>query len=102
MWMRTKRKNPILAALLSALLVGLGQIYNGERSKGILLMILFAISLFSILIYGVYPGDITRNLAFIGIVMAIIIWAFGISDAYIRAGGKSEDGFYDDFDFGDD
>lgn len=41
------RKNPILALVLSAILPGLGQIYNSQISKGIILLALnFAISYF--------------------------------------------------------
>ena len=41
------RKNPILALVLSAILPGLGQIYNSQISKGVILLGLnFAISYF--------------------------------------------------------
>ena len=33
------RKNPTLAAILSLLIVGLGQIYNGQAGKGIVMFI---------------------------------------------------------------
>ncbi|MBC7118874.1 MAG: zinc-ribbon domain-containing protein [Methanobacteriaceae archaeon] len=68
----TEQKNPGLAAVLSALWVGLGQIYNGEIGKGILLMIVYAIS--AVLI-----------LAFIGMVTTPILWIYGIYDAYDTA-----------------
>ena len=44
---KPKAKNPILALVLSAVLPGLGQIYNNQISKGFLLLVLnFGISYF--------------------------------------------------------
>lgn len=65
-------KNENIAAVLSFLIVGLGQIYNGEVGKGILLFIAGSISavLISILI---------------GIPMFLIIWIYGIYDAHSEA-----------------
>jgi hypothetical protein len=40
----TAGKNPGIAAVLSFFWAGLGQIYNGEISKGILLLVLYVIS----------------------------------------------------------
>lgn len=65
-------KNPGLAAVLSALWIGLGQIYNGEIAKGILLMIVYVISVFLIFL-------------FIGFVTTPILWILGIYDAYNTA-----------------
>lgn len=67
-----QQKNPGIAAVLSALWVGLGQIYNGEIVKGIILMVAYVISVF--LIY-----------LLIGIVTTPILWIFGIYDAYNTA-----------------
>jgi TM2 domain-containing membrane protein YozV len=65
-------KNPVLAAILSFLIAGLGQIYNGEIRKGIILIIAYVISivLCSILI---------------GIPLVVILWIYGIYDAYTTA-----------------
>jgi len=41
----TPNENSEVSALLSAILPGLGQIYNGELFKGLVLIILFAFSL---------------------------------------------------------
>lgn len=65
-------KNPGAAAVLSAFWVGLGQIYNGEIVKGIILMVAYTISV--LLIYLI-----------IGIVTTPILWIFGIYDAYNTA-----------------
>ena len=62
-------KNEGVAAVLSFFITGAGQIYNGRIGKGILFFIAMVISwiLCSIVI---------------GVPMLIIIWIFGICDAY--------------------
>jgi TM2 domain-containing membrane protein YozV/RNA polymerase subunit RPABC4/transcription elongation factor Spt4 len=67
-----QQKNPGLAAVLSALWVGIGQIYNGEIAKGLILMLIYIISALSIFIL-------------IGIITTPIIWIYGIYDAYNTA-----------------
>jgi TM2 domain-containing membrane protein YozV len=66
------KKNPGLAAVLSFLIVGLGQIYNGQIGKGLLLLVAAIISGVLWLIY-------------IGIIFSIIIWIYAIYDAYNTA-----------------
>jgi len=60
-------KSPIIALFLSMILSGLGQDYNGQYTKGILLLFaeLVGFALFII------PG--------------IIVWLFGMYDAYTSA-----------------
>lgn len=67
-----QQKNPGLAAVLSALWVGIGQIYNGEIAKGIILIIAYIVS---VLLMFVIVGFITTP----------ILWVFGIYDAYNTA-----------------
>ncbi|GAE26369.1 hypothetical protein JCM9140_2424 [Halalkalibacter wakoensis JCM 9140] len=65
-------KSPGLAAVLSALWCGLGQIYNGQIGKGIAFMIIqFINALLMIIIIGfiTYP----------------IMWIWGMVDAYRQA-----------------
>ena len=66
------QKSPILAAILSFLIVGLGQIYLGLTKKGILLFIGAVISGFLMLII-------------IGWITWLIVWGYGIYDAYNSA-----------------
>ncbi|KAF5083371.1 zinc ribbon domain-containing protein [Methanobacterium aggregans] len=66
------QKNAALAAVLSFLVVGLGQIYNGQVGKGILLLVGAIIS--GILMFIV-----------IGVVTWLIIWIYAIYDAYNTA-----------------
>jgi TM2 domain-containing membrane protein YozV len=68
----TAGKNPGIAAVLSFFWAGLGQIYNGEISKGILLLVLYVIS--ACLIFVV-----------IGFITTPILWIYGMVDAYRTA-----------------
>jgi TM2 domain-containing membrane protein YozV len=78
--MYMEKKNEGLAAILSFLFIGLGQIYNGEVGKGILMLIMGVF--FAVLIF-----------VLIGIPLYLILWVYGIYDAYntakqINAGTK--------------
>lgn len=65
-------KSPGLAAVLSFFWAGLGQIYNGEISKGILLIVAYAISCALMAIV-------------IGFFTTPILWIYGMVDAYKTA-----------------
>ncbi|MCQ2977732.1 MAG: zinc ribbon domain-containing protein [archaeon] len=65
-------KNPGLALIFSFLLPGLGQIYNEETKKGIIILISAIISAFLIIIL-------------IGALLYLIIWIYGMYDAYNTA-----------------
>jgi TM2 domain-containing membrane protein YozV len=67
-----QEKNPGLAAVLSALFVGLGQIYNGQIGKGLILILAYIISW-------------ALMLLIIGFITTPLIWIFGIYDAYNTA-----------------
>jgi TM2 domain-containing membrane protein YozV len=71
------RKNPVLAAFLSFVVCGLGQIYNGELLRGIVLFVLFAVLL---VVFWALEGNFT-----IGLLVPIVLWIFGIVDAYRAA-----------------
>jgi TM2 domain-containing membrane protein YozV/rubredoxin len=64
--------NPFLAALLSALLPGLGQIYNRELERGLALVVASIVSGFLVLFA-------------VGLLLYPIVWVFAIYDAYTRA-----------------
>ncbi len=73
-------KNPVLAAFLSFLLPGMGQIYVGKTLFGIGLIVLsFIISTLTIII------------SIFGIILYIIIWLYAIYDAYITAKNLIDD-----------
>jgi TM2 domain-containing membrane protein YozV len=66
------RKEPLLALILSFLLPGLGQIYNGDTNNGIVLIIATVVSW---LLTSVC----------IGLFVFIAIWAYAMYDAYTTA-----------------
>jgi TM2 domain-containing membrane protein YozV len=65
-------KSPGLAAVLSFFWAGLGQIYNGEISKGIILLVCYGVSC---VLMAVVIGFITTP----------ILWIYGMVDAYKTA-----------------
>lgn len=67
-----QEKNPGLAAVGSFLYTGIGQIYNGQIAKGIVLIV---IQFINILLMFVVIGFFTF----------FIVWVYGIYDAYKTA-----------------
>ncbi|MFN0156578.1 MAG: hypothetical protein ACKVRP_00735 [Bacteroidota bacterium] len=65
-------KNPGVAAVLSFFVTGLGQIYNGQISKGIILIIVYGISWCLMIVL-------------IGFITTPILWIWGMYDAYRTA-----------------
>jgi TM2 domain-containing membrane protein YozV len=62
-----KKKEPVLSAVLSFIFAGSGQVYNGELGKGILFLFGTIVGLFIFF----FPG--------------VIIWIYGVYDAYSTA-----------------
>ena len=83
-------KSPGIAAILSLLWVGLGQVYVGKVARGLLLMlavILLSLPSTLILFAGVYMNDfdaVTAALivAIVLIATYIAVWVWNIFDAY--------------------
>lgn len=67
-----KRKEPLLSLILSFLIPGLGQIYNGQATKGFLLIIAAIVSV--VLAY-----------VCIGFLTYLIVWFYAMYDAYVIA-----------------
>lgn len=67
-----QKKNPGIAAVLSVVFVGLGQIYNGQIGKGILFIILGIVFLALIIVL-------------VGFILAPVFWIYNIYDAYSTA-----------------
>ena len=61
-------KNPTIAVLLSFFITGLGQIYNGQIGKGVVLIVLYACSWVAMWVV-------------IGLVTTPILWIWGMVDA---------------------
>jgi len=69
-------KNPGVAAVLSFFFCGLGQIYNGQILKGIVMLVAYAVS--ALLMY-----------VLIGFITTPILWIWGMYDAYRTADKKN-------------
>jgi TM2 domain-containing membrane protein YozV len=69
---REKRKNPAIAAGLSLLFNGLGQAYNGQFTRGVLVLLASLLGLFLMIVPGV------------------AVWLWGGYDAYRTAKGMNE------------
>jgi len=67
-----ERKSEGLAAVLSFFIPGLGQVYNGQIGKGIIVLILFALFTASIIVL-------------IGFILAPLFWIWNIYDAHNTA-----------------
>ena len=65
-------KNPGIAAVLSFFWTGLGQIYNGQIAKGIVFILVYALSWVLMIVI-------------IGFITTPIIWIYGMYDAYSSA-----------------
>lgn len=79
-------KKPYVAALLSLLIPGLGQAYNGEKKKADLLFSLFAF----VVLFGIVFGMLMQNAGALLFTMysLIILCVFAFIDAYIVAKTK--------------
>ncbi|UCC68210.1 MAG: hypothetical protein JSV79_14060 [Armatimonadota bacterium] len=66
-------KSPALAGILSFLIVGVGQMYNGQVVKGILMFLA-----------GVITGALC--LVVVGFFLFPIVWVWSIVDAAVTAG----------------
>ncbi|MGI5938190.1 hypothetical protein [Methanoculleus thermophilus] len=69
---REGRKNPAIAAGLSLIFNGLGQAYNGQFARGVLVLLGSLLGLFVLIVPGV------------------AIWIWGVYDAYRTAKGMNE------------
>ena len=67
-----ERKSEVLAAILSAIFTGLGQVYNGQVKKGI-----------TFLIIGIICAALCAVI--IGFVLYPLFWLYNIYDAYRTA-----------------
>jgi hypothetical protein len=75
----TRSRSPLLAALMSAFLCGLGQVYDGRVLRG---SILFALMLILWAIGGLL-GALTFGLGMLPFaIVAGALWIFGVVDAY--------------------
>lgn len=69
-------RNAVLALVLSFIITGLGQIYNRENSKGVMLLVLAVI----LWVFNAFFFWLC-----IGLVLSLALWIYGMYDAYTRA-----------------
>lgn len=74
----TEGGNPFVAAALSALFPGLGQLYNRELERGIAFMVASFLAALSAIFL-------------VGFVLYPVVWLYAIYDAYSRADRPTED-----------
>lgn len=68
------RKNPGLAAIASFLIPGLGQIYNGQIGKGLLIIFVWSVAIVMVI-----------SAPLLGFGLAFLIWVLSIYDSYNQA-----------------
>ncbi|WP_407463043.1 zinc-ribbon domain-containing protein [Methanobrevibacter sp.] len=68
----TTMKNPVVAAILSFIFPGIGQLYIGQNNKGGLFIVLAAVSILLMLLL-------------IGFILYVLFWLWAIFDAYTSA-----------------
>lgn len=85
-----KRRHPLFALLMSLILPGFGQLYNGDLSKALWLFISFAfLAMPAIALIALYlpPGlMMTALLASLG--LALLLWLYSMIDAFRSARRK--------------
>lgn len=95
--------HPGVAAVLSFVFSGLGQIYNGQIKRGLLLIALSSLGIVSIIIGAVIIiywiklqfGNITQNLIMgvalflSGLILVVVLGIYSIFDAYKVAKAKN-------------
>jgi len=85
--MKEKKRIPVIAAVLSLVAPGLGQLYNGQILKGIILFL--AILVIPTILFLVGLSSQFLGLAAIFII-AFCLWVFIIAEAFVAAKRKKE------------
>lgn len=93
-----EKQNPGMAAVLSFVFNGLGQIYNGQIAKGLVIMLVSSIAMMVMLIGAVFLGHFIITgflyrveflagaiMMFIGVSVIIVLGIYNIYDAYYTA-----------------
>jgi signal peptidase I len=85
--LRIKRRKPLFALLMSFVLPGYGQLYNGEVNKAIWLFLCFALlTVPAVAVIALYLSPDWMLPAFlIGLVLVLGVWLYGMVDAFRSA-----------------
>ena len=94
-------RHPGLAAILSFIFNGLGQLYNGQITKGLLIIFLSSLGLFFVILGGIFialsllnkvilPDQLSVGISIfaISLIFTCIVGIYSIYDAYKSAGNK--------------
>ena len=80
------KKEPILSAILSFFIPGLGQIYNGQMKKGIVLIVGYIVLWIAMFVVYFVGALVTMGVgAFCCMpifIVPLILWVYGMYDAY--------------------
>ncbi len=81
---RLRARNPTLAAVMSVLLPGFGQLYNGEANKAIWVFLVFALWVVpATAVVALYlPEALMMPALAIGLAATLATWCWGIVDAW--------------------
>lgn len=84
-----KHRRPLVAGLLTFLVTGLGQVYNGEAGKGMVLFLLRIVPLMLIPVYGTHDMTLTQ-IRFTALMAGVstLVWFAAVFEAVWSAGGK--------------
>lgn len=84
---RIKRRKPLFALLMSFILPGYGQLYNGELNKAIWLFLGFALlTVPGIAVIALYlPVSWTLPAMLGSLILLIVLWLYGLVDAFFTA-----------------
>ena len=89
----TATRRPVVAAVASLLLPGLGQIYNGEIARGITLLLSLAVLLPSAAWLAVHgPRCALSPFILAGVIASVAVYVYAVVAAY-RSAARLRDGF---------
>lgn len=82
-----KPRKPLMAALMSFILPGFGQLYNGEVNRGLLLFISFALcSIPLVVLIALYlPAPLMLPMLVLSTLTSIGLWIYGVGNAWRTA-----------------
>lgn len=80
-------RKPMIAAFMSFILPGYGQLYNGDVNKGLLLFMLFAFCSIPLPAFAALyiPSVLMLPILLLSFVLALGIWLYGVLNAYKTA-----------------
>lgn len=73
------KKEPLISLILSLLVPGLGQVYNLQMKKGIILFIAYVVSI--MLVYATWSNFV----GFCFMILPLAVWLYAMYDAYREA-----------------